>query len=77
MDKKTARARKGLKEIETVEDFENVLEQIMLSEEEKALLRLHYKENKTLSYIADVLGMSEANVKKIHRKLLLKISKLF
>ena len=77
MDKKTARARKGLKEIETVEDFENVLEQIMLSEEEKVLLRLHYKENKILSYIADVLGMSEANVKKIHRKLLLKISKLF
>lgn len=77
MDKKTAKARKELKEIETVEDFENVLEQIMLSEEEKKLLRLHYKDNKTLAYIADELGMSEANVKKIHRKLLLKISKLF
>lgn len=31
MDKKTARARKGLKNIETVEDFENVLEQIMMT----------------------------------------------
>lgn len=77
MDKKTARARKGLKNIETVEDFENVLEQIMMSEEEKVLLRLHYKDNKTLAYIADELGMSEANVKKIHRKLLLKINKVF
>ena len=77
MDKKTARARKGLKNIETVEDLENVLEQIMMSEEEKVLLRLHYKDNKTLAYIADELGMSEANVKKIHRKLLLRINKLF
>lgn len=77
MDKKTARARKGLREIETVRDFENVLNEMMLSEEEKTLLMLHYKDNKTLSYIADVLGMSEANVKKIHRKLLLKIGNLF
>lgn len=77
MDKETAKARKGLKNIETIRDFEEVLSAIMLSEEEKEILRLHYRDNKTLAYIADTIGMSEANVKKIHRKMLLKISKLF
>ena len=77
MDKETAKARKGLKNIETIRDFEEVLSAIMLSEEEKEILRLHYCDNKTLAYIADTIGMSEANVKKIHRKMLLKISKLF
>ena len=77
MDKETAKARKGLRNIETIRDFEEVLRTIMLSEEEKEILRLHYRDNKTLAYIADTIGMSEANVKKIHRKMLLKISKLF
>lgn len=77
MDKETAKARKGLRNIETIQDFEEVLSTIMLSEEEKEILRLHYRGNKTLAYIADTIGMSEANVKKIHRKMLLKISKLF
>ena len=77
MDKETAKERKGLKNIETIQDFEEVLSIIMLSNEEKEILRLHYRDNKTLAYIADEIGMSEANVKKIHRKMLLKISKLF
>lgn len=77
MDRDTARARKGLREIETVKDFEEVLSTIMLSEEEKEILRLHYRDKKSISYIADKIGMSESNVKKIHRKMLLKICKLF
>ena len=79
MDKKNARARKQLKQIGTVKDFEELLQALMLSEEEKRLLRLHYKykEKKSLQYIADVMCMSEANVKKIHRKILSKVSELF
>ena len=77
MDKKNARARKQLKQIGTVKDFEELLQALMLSEEEKQLLRLHYKEKKSLQYIADVMCMSEANVKKIHRKILSKVSELF
>ena len=49
----------------------------MLSEEEKTILRMHYKEQKPLCYIADELGMSEITVKKKHRKMLMKIGKLF
>lgn len=77
MDKKNARARKQLKQIGTVKDFEELLQALMLSEEEKQLLRLHYKEKKSLQYIADAMCMSEANVKKIHRKILSKVSELF
>ena len=76
MDKKNAKIRKKLKQIESVRDFESIVNQTMLSEEEKRILRLHYKEQKTMIYIADELGMSESNVKKKHRKLLMKVGKI-
>lgn len=52
-------------------------EQTMLSEEEKKILWLHYKEQKTMAFIADELGMSEITVKKKHSKMLMKIGKMF
>lgn len=76
MDKKNAKVRKKLKQIESVRDFESIVNQTMLSEEEKCILWLHYKEQKTMTYIADELGMSESNVKKKHRKLLMKVGKI-
>ena len=76
MDKKNAKIRKKLKQIESVRDFESIVNQTMLSEEEKRILWLHYKEQKTMTYIADELGMSESNVKKKHRKLLMKVGKI-
>lgn len=77
MDKENAKIRNKLKTIESVRDFEELLSETMLSEEEKQMLRLHYKERRTLQYIADALGMSESNVKKMHRKALTKIRKMF
>lgn len=76
MDKKNAKVRKKLKQIESIRDFEGIVNQTMLSEEEKRILWLHYKEQKTMTYIADELGMSESNVKKKHRKLLMKVGKI-
>lgn len=77
MDKANSETRKKLREITSVKDFENLLEQTMLSEEEKQILRMHYKEEKSLLYIADMLGMSETTIKKKHRKILMKIGKAF
>lgn len=77
MDRENAKTRKSLKQIGSVRDFEDLLSQTMLSEEEKNILRLHYKDGKTMSYIADMLGLSEISVKKKHRKILLKIGKMF
>ena len=48
----------------------------MLSTEEKQILILYYKEQKTLTYIADFLGMLEITVKRKHKKLLMKIGKM-
>ena len=50
---------------------------VMLSEEEKRILWLHYKEQKTMAFIADELGMSEITIKKKHSKMLMKIGKMF
>lgn len=77
MDKGNASTRKKLKQISSVRDFESLIEQTMLSEEEKQILWLHYKEQKTMAFIADELGMSEITVKKKHSKMLMKIGKMF
>lgn len=77
MDKHNAKTRKKLKQISSVKDFESLIEQTMLSEEEKKILWLRYKEQKTMAFIADELGMSEITVKKKHSKMLMKIGKMF
>ena len=73
MDKKNADTRKKLKQMSSVRGFESLMEQTMLSEEEKKILWLHYRDQKTMAFIADELGMSEPTVKKKHSKLLMKI----
>lgn len=77
MDKEKTATRNKLRQIHSVKDFESLLDQTMLSDEDKTILRLHYKDQKSLSYIADTLGMSEATVKKRHSKILLKVGKMF
>lgn len=77
MNKENAKTRKKLKQIHSVKDFENLIEQTMLSEEEKKIIRMHYKEQQTLGFIADTLGMSEITIKKKHKKILLKLGKMF
>lgn len=76
MDKETQKTRKRLKDIGSIEEFNDLSERTMLSTEEKQILILYYKEQKTLTYIADFLGMSEITVKRKHKKLLMKIGKL-
>lgn len=68
--------RKKLKEIPRKAYFDALLEQSTLSEEDKQILRLHYLEDKSLGYIADILGYAETTVKKRHRKALSKLNKL-
>lgn len=63
--------------MKTVAEFEDILEKILMSEEEKTLFKLLYKEHKSLGYIADTLGMSESAVKTKHKKLLMKIGSYF
>lgn len=77
MKKENAETRKKLKDITSVRDFDELIERTMLNEEEREIVRLRYKEGKTLSYIADVMGLSESSIKKKHSKILRKIGKMF
>lgn len=76
MDKKNAETRTKLKDISSVKESGDLMEQTMLSEEEKKILWMHYKEKKTLQCIADEIGLSEIAVKKKHRKMLMKIGRM-
>ena len=77
MDKENAKTKKKLKRIGSVREFDELLERSMISEEEKSILCKIYKEQKSLSYIADELGMSIATVKRKHHRILIKLGKLF
>lgn len=75
MDKKNAETRNKLKQISSVEDFEQLIECTMLSEEERNIVNMYYRDKKSMQYIADVLGMSESSVKKKHKNVLMKVGK--
>lgn len=77
MKKENAETRRKLKDITSVRDFDELIERTMLSEEEREIVRLRYKEGKPLSYIADIMGLSESSIKKKHSKILRKIGKMF
>lgn len=67
-------ACRKLQQICEVEEFEQILKQCILTEDERTILRLHYLEGKNLAYIGDVLGWSESTVKAKHRKILKKLN---
>lgn len=77
MDKENAETRKKLKGISSVDEFRSILERTMLSDEEKKILLMHYKDKKSLTYIADELGMYEVTVKRKHCKILMKLGSVF
>lgn len=77
MNKENAETRNRLKNVCTVTEFEDILNQAMISDEDRELLIMHYKERKPLSLIADTLGLSEIAIKKRHHKILIKVGKLF
>lgn len=66
--------RRKLQKICGVQEFEKILQQCILTEDEKIILRLHYLDGKSLAYIGDVLGFSECTIKMKHRKILKKLN---
>lgn len=68
--------RKKLKSLYEIKTFEQLLETCILTDEEKAILRLHYLKGKNFGYIADELGFAETTIKKKHRKILSKLNKM-
>ena len=57
-------------------DFQNLLEESMLNENEKKLLIMHYVEGKQFNYIADELGYTQQGITKMHKRILNKLESL-
>lgn len=70
------KTRNKLKSIPKVSTFMELLDSCTLSDEDKEIVKLHYVQNKNLGYIADMLGYSESAIKKKHKKILCKLSKI-
>ena len=76
MNKERMEARNKLRNIILKTEFESLLEDYVLTDEDKELMRLHYLKGKDFRFIADALGYSETTIKKRHSKILTKVSKL-
>jgi RNA polymerase sigma factor (sigma-70 family) len=68
--------RRKVKEIADISSFTALINQTTLSDTDKQILVLHYIDEKDFRYIGDMLGFSEATIKRRHIKALKKISKI-
>lgn len=57
-------------------EFNEMLDEAMLSENERSMMHMYYVEKKSLDYIADMLGYSKAGILKMHKRTLEKIESL-
>lgn len=53
-----------------------LLDQIVLSEDERRVMELIYLKRKPLGYVADIMGYSESGIKKIHCRIIKRINYL-
>ena len=68
--------RKKIKGIASVSSFASLIDSATLSDTDKQILKLHYLDEKDFRFIGDTLGYSESTIKKRHRKILAKLSRL-
>lgn len=76
MSSKNIETKHKIKNINRKIDFYNLLDECMLSEKEKQMMKMFYVENKSLDYIADQLGYSSQGISKMHSKILKKLESL-
>lgn len=76
MSSKNIETKHKIKNINRKIDFYNLLDECMLSEKEKQMMKMLYVENKSLGYIADQLGYSSQGISKMHSKILKKLESL-
>lgn len=69
--------RRKIQDISSVKTFEELLENCILTDEDKVLMRLHYLNGKDFRFIGDSLGFSESTIKRRHKKILQKLNKMF
>lgn len=77
MDYERKRTRDKIKNIPTIKDFDDLLSQTMLNDDDIKIMEMIYKDRLPLGVIADRLCMSESTVKRKHKRILVKMSKMF
>lgn len=77
MDYDRKRTRDKIKNITTIKDFDDLLSQTMLNDDDIKIMEMIYKDRLPLGVIADRLCMSESTVKRKHKRILVKMSKMF
>lgn len=70
------KTRHKLKAIPKISTLQEILDDCTLTEEEKTLIIMHYVQGKNFLMIGDTLGYSESTIKKKHKKILAKLSKI-
>lgn len=56
--------------------FNEMLDEAMLTDTEKLMLKMYYIEHKDFGYIADTLGYSLTGARKMHQRILKQIESL-
>lgn len=68
--------KKKVKSINEKTTFNAILENSMLSEKEKTLMRMYYIDKHDFNFIADTLGYSKTGVLRMHKRILSKLESL-
>lgn len=76
MKKEHKDARDKLKNIGTYKTFYQILDEVILTDEEKKFVELFYLKDKSLNEVADELGISRATASRKHSKILNKLIKV-
>lgn len=76
MEESHREAKNKVKSINKRSTFNSILEDSMLSESEKEMMKLYYIDQKSFDFIADELGYSKAGILKMHKRALKKIESL-
>lgn len=66
-----------IKNINRKADFNNLLEESMLSDTEKQMMQKFYVENKSIDIIASELGYTSQGILKMHKRILKRLESLF
>lgn len=76
VDKENLKTRTKLKEIGSLHELKELINNTVLTDEERTVFWMIYRDGKPIDVIADSLGMSVASVHRKHSKILRKIGKM-
>lgn len=76
MEESHRKAKSKVKSINKRSTFSSILDDSMLSDSEKQMMRMYYIEQKSFDFIADELGYSKAGILKMHKRALKRIESL-